>query len=81
MRSEWATELTGLWSLGDCQPMTSTLKNCFMGNICKGWGREVRLYWVLFLEGVVLSPDSLELNVLIDDDFIAGRLLSPTSLD
>lgn len=35
----------------------------------------------MVLEGLSLSLDSAELNGLINDGFIAGRLLSPLSLD
>ena len=35
----------------------------------------------MVLEGLSLSLDSAELNGLINDGFLAGRLLSPLSLD
>ena len=77
MRSEWATESTGLW--GTVSTTTSPLKNCvLLGGICKVW---VIVCGEMVLEGLGLSPYSTELNGLINDGFLAGKPLSPTSLD
>ena len=61
--------------------MTSPLKivGFFLeGGVCKVG---VIVCQEIVLEGLSLSLDSAELNGLINDGFLAGRLLSPLSLD
>jgi len=69
------------WSLGDYQHHDISPKNrgVFLeGGVCKVG---VIVCQEMVLEGLSLSLDPAELNGLINDGFIAGRLLSPLSLD
>ena len=69
------------WSLGDYQHHDISPKHggVFLeGGVCKVG---LIVCQEMVLEGLTLSLDPTELNGLINDGFIAGRLLSPLSLD